>query len=269
MNKFLVLIFAMTVFLFSEDLLNLYEEKYLFDQTGGKYTPNIMNLDLKIAEYYQSNHKYEKANDYFIKTIKIQNDSLRLMRQLDYAKNQVYLKKYENALLLLHPLPNSSKDSLVISNVNNLLAQIYLLRGQTNLAYIYTLKGLEYLGLSCDTLELKSILSHKNYPKSVTKARLFSKILPGIGQLYAGDPVESAGALSIMGLWSGIAISSAINGDYFSAIGVLIWPWQRYYRGNLQSAERATIRYNKNIEIKIIKVYSDWINQEVIKKDKK
>ena len=81
--------------------------------------------------------------------------------------------------------------------------------------------------------------------KSPGTALLLSTVVPGTGQLYAGDPWD---ALNAFVLNAGIAtlIYSAMKHEYYLEAALLfIYPFKRYYMGNRDNARRAAETSNR------------------------
>ncbi len=95
------------------------------------------------------------------------------------------------------------------------------------------------LKLLCDST------SEKKY--SVTFAKIVSIVLPGAGQFYTGN--YSSGLLSFgwCALWGYIAVEAFIEERVFDGLAVANFLWFRFYRGNLENAEKFAIE--KNIKI--------------------
>ena len=80
--------------------------------------------------------------------------------------------------------------------------------------------------------------------KSTQVARVLSTILPGAGQVYAGDWRGGLNALLLNGVLGALAVDLVLDGYYVDAglWGVFIF-W-RYYRGNTFRAGQAAERFN-------------------------
>lgn len=81
--------------------------------------------------------------------------------------------------------------------------------------------------------------------RSETCAFLFSLILPGAGQIYAGDTGEGLVALAVNGLMIGATVYSYSR--YSKTLGVILGYYGlTYYTGQLNNAVLAARRYNEN-----------------------
>lgn len=81
--------------------------------------------------------------------------------------------------------------------------------------------------------------------KSAKVARVLSTILPGAGQVYAGDWRGGLNALLLNGVLGFLAVDMVLNEHYVDATlwgGGIFW---RYYRGNTFRAGQAAERFNQ------------------------
>lgn len=81
--------------------------------------------------------------------------------------------------------------------------------------------------------------------KSVKVARILSTILPGAGQIYAGNWRSGVNALLLNSALGFLTIDAALDRHYSDAVlwGVLVF-W-RYYRGNTLRAGQAAEQFNR------------------------
>ena len=81
--------------------------------------------------------------------------------------------------------------------------------------------------------------------KSVSFARVLSTILPGAGQVYAGNWRSGLNALFLNGGAGFLTVDAALDGYYTDALlwgGLVFW---RYYRGNTFRARQAAEQFNQ------------------------
>ena len=92
-----------------------------------------------------------------------------------------------------------------------------------------------------DTLLEKAV----NLPqKSARVAKVLSAILPGAGQVYAGNWRNGLNALVLNGVLGFLTVDAALDGHYVDAV---LWGgsiFLRYYRGNTFRAEEAVKQFN-------------------------
>ena len=80
--------------------------------------------------------------------------------------------------------------------------------------------------------------------KSARLAKVLSAILPGAGQVYAGNWRSGLNALALNGVLGYLTVDAALDQHYVDAVlwaGVI---FSRYYRGNIFRAEEAVTQFN-------------------------
>jgi TM2 domain-containing membrane protein YozV len=89
----------------------------------------------------------------------------------------------------------------------------------------------------------------RNLPyKSKECAFFLSLVLPGAGQVYAGDLGQGINALAVNGDAGTLIVLSIIDGYYLDAGIIFLYVFARYYQGNLYYAERLTLEYNERVK---------------------
>lgn len=83
--------------------------------------------------------------------------------------------------------------------------------------------------------------------KSTGVAKVLSAILPGAGQVYAGNWRGGLNALVLNGVFGYVAVDSVLDRHYVDAVSWTYFIFQRYYLGNLYRAEKAVDEFNENI----------------------
>ena len=92
-----------------------------------------------------------------------------------------------------------------------------------------------------DTLFVNAVDAPQKSPRL---AKVLSAIIPGAGQVYAGDWRNGLNALALNGVLGYLTVDSALGQHYVDAAlwGGLIF--SRYYRGNIFRADEAVKNYN-------------------------
>ncbi len=121
----------------------------------------------------------------------------------------------------------------------------------------------EFLSLTTDSLKQKNVrelfLKNEKISKvNPKKAKVLSAILPGMGQLYAGDVKNGLNSFLLVGgilTWGVLAsVGSPAPLDAF----LTMMPWfQRYYMGGMKRAETITVN---RIQQKRSKVYNQILD---------
>ncbi len=88
---------------------------------------------------------------------------------------------------------------------------------------------------------------------SVSFAKTISYIIPGAGQFYTGEYISGLLSLGWNVLWGYLTIKSFIDERIFDGIVIANFLWLRFYRGNLQNAEKFAMEKNLIISNKALK----------------
>ena len=97
------------------------------------------------------------------------------------------------------------------------------------------------------TDEMLDILFDKavNLPQKSPKiAKVLSTILPGTGQIYAGNWRGGLNALALNGVFGFVAVNSVLDRHYVDAVSWTYFIFQRYYLGNLYQSGKAVVDFN-------------------------
>jgi hypothetical protein len=82
---------------------------------------------------------------------------------------------------------------------------------------------------------------------SVQTAKILSTILPGMGQFYTGNYLNGVGSLLWNVLSGYFTINALSNERIFDGIVISNFLWLRFYKGNLENAEKFAIDENEKI----------------------
>ena len=85
---------------------------------------------------------------------------------------------------------------------------------------------------------------------SVNFAKVISYILPGSGQFYTGNYLSGLMSLGWNVLWGYLTITSFVEDRAFDGILIGSLLWMRFYRGNVQNAEKFAIEENIKVSNK-------------------
>ena len=75
-------------------------------------------------------------------------------------------------------------------------------------------------------------------------ARFVSGILPGAGQMYAGDVLSGINSTVLNGSIAYFVINNISLGNYFQAAYIFYFLWRRYYFGGIELAGEKAIEFN-------------------------
>ena len=253
---FLILLFSFSCgFTTTAEELPLSLAKYLFAQAN--YDAAITEYkrflffhpdDPRIGEVYQNIGLAYRAQDLWAEA----TNSLRMAVhhaadsesksecQLELAVTLIAMQDYDLAQLALIKVTLQAPSAL-------LYRRALFLRG---IAYIYQFRWDEAREVLRDwsTDEKLDTLFDEasNVPqKSVNVARLLSTILPGAGQVYAGNWTSGLNAFLLNGTLGFLTVDAAFDRHYTDALlwgGLAFW---RYYRGNTYRAGAAVEQFNE------------------------
>ena len=74
-----------------------------------------------------------------------------------------------------------------------------------------------------------------------------SVFLPGSGQFYTGNYLSGLLSLGWCALWGYVSVNAFVEQRVFDGLAVANFLWFRFYRGNLENAEKFAVE--KNIQI--------------------
>jgi len=83
--------------------------------------------------------------------------------------------------------------------------------------------------------------------KSGTIARTLSTILPGAGQIYAGNRKSGLNALALNSAIAAFCLNRLAKKNYQDATLIVLWLFQRFYIGNIYHAVKGVEDYNDNL----------------------
>ena len=191
---------------------------------------------------YKMGGKFSDAIQYLtLAGINSSNEEELFNSKIEIIKTNILRRTISRALLLLDSLDS---DKRFISKEND----INYWRGW---AYIFADdwdKGAtEFNNISPDNNLKKLCEEVENERYSVTKAKILSFILPGAGQFYTGNFFSGILSFGWNLLWGYITINAINEKRIFDAIAVGDLLWLRFYRGNIQNAEK--FAEEKNLKI--------------------
>ncbi|MCX7030301.1 MAG: tetratricopeptide repeat protein [Spirochaetes bacterium] len=83
--------------------------------------------------------------------------------------------------------------------------------------------------------------------RSPRTARLLSTLLPGLGQVYAGDALDGLNSLLVNGASVALIVGAILAERYAEAGLVFSYLFQRYYAGGRSNADKLAIERNEQI----------------------
>ena len=217
-------------------------KRYIFFHPDSSAVP----IYCTIAERYRNCGRYAEAKQALLSALAYPlNDSLRDAIRTDAAVLDIAAKRYRAAQLELVRLYSFSRFTLIRD------------RARLLLCFVYSMTG-EWSGIGAIAREagaagdpririMDSIISSGSNAsrKSPGAAKLLSTLVPGTGQIYAGDLKDGLNALAISCATGFLTVHSIVNGYYQEAIFTDVTLFWRYYSGNRWRAVQAAELYNE------------------------
>lgn len=228
---------------------NLFEEGLYFDAITeykriSYFDKNKLyeyNTNYKIALSYKRGAKFDEAINYFSKAVNYAGtDEEKFETRVQIIRTNILRKTTDRALQLLNELEKNASYSQK-KELNYWRGWSFMFADKWDSAAVY-FNMVDY------NHELKNIAnSVENDKYSVTFAKVISYILPGSGQFYTGNYLSGLMSLGWNALWGYLTLDAIMDERVFDAFAVGDLLFLRFYRGNIQNAEKFAIE--KNIEI--------------------
>ncbi|UBM57417.1 hypothetical protein LAG90_11360 [Marinilongibacter aquaticus] len=226
--------------------LETYKRALFFDKEG-LYTQSAY---IQMADCFYETADFSNAAYYY--DLAYQSSSEKEKTRITLQKTSCFLllRKYSQAQIELFNLP----DVLNAENKETALFYSAMLSFAQN---DFAAAEIQFKSLDVDTaaihkLFVKNAAIDRLNPKT---AKTLSIILPGLGQLYAGDIKNGINSFLLTGGLLYLGIHSAIQTSIVDAT-VSVVPWfQRYYMGGFKKAEKiaeATIKERRHAVFKQI-----------------
>ena len=212
-----------------------------FDNTNGyKYTANRL-----IGGSYKQGAKFSDAIRYFtLAEINARNEEELYNSRIDIIRVNILRRTTNRALKLLDSLQADNRFKDKIDDINYWRGWAYIFADDWKSAAssFYKIDS---------THELKNLadkIDDELY--SVSFAKTISYIIPGAGQIYTGEYISGLLSLGWNVLWGYLTIEAFVDERIFDGIVIANFLWLRFYRGNLQNAEKFAIEKNLKISNK-------------------
>lgn len=214
-------------------------KRYLFfnKDANDEFHPNY-----KIGLSYKAGARLNDAAKYLtLASIKANSDEEKYQVLVDLARTNILRRTCFQAHKIIDDLfkneiYSDKKDELIYWKG---FAFIFEDKWEEAAGQFALLEGKNELVNLCNNVEDEKI--------SVTFAKVISYILPGSGQIYAGEYLSGIISLGWNVLLGYHTINAAVEERVFDAAVVGNLLWFRFYRGNIQNAEQFAIE--KNIEV--------------------
>jgi hypothetical protein len=195
-----------------------------------------------IAQCYKQGGKYNEAIKYFsLAGMNAANTDTLFDTKIEIIKNNLLRRTTSRAFDLLNDLNEDNR-------FTDKQDQISYWRGW---AYIFNdewLQASEEFAKSDENHQLKQLCDNVVESQySVEKAKILSYILPGAGQFYTGNYFSGLLSFSWVALWTYITVQAFLADRVFDGILVADLLVLRFYKGNIQNAEKFAVEHNSEM----------------------
>jgi hypothetical protein len=257
-----VLLLLASILFANENLISLYADRMKAEEAGLK--DKLVLIDMTLADHYLSVSDFKTARIFLENSIANAEEPVLTDRKLDIYRLDMIEGKFDIAESGLINVYFYSKNNDQRSRSSMLLGILYALKGEYEDSRKFLTESLKLEGVWDNSIDAKldSILLDAKRRKNIETAKWLSTFLPGAGQIYAQNAKGAVGAIGIAAFWGGWFVYDIVQQDYYSAALVLLWPWQRYHRGNIQNAGHSVETYNALIEDNINKALLGYLAEK-------
>jgi tetratricopeptide (TPR) repeat protein len=193
----------------------------------------------QIAMAYKEGGFYNNSADYFSEALETTENKVEKGNiEINLARTFLRGRKINKALNELDEYENITEDSLIADYWRG---WAYMLNNQTPLASYYFKRSVAGSQIAA----MLDSVAAKEY--SVFNVKLMSYILPGSGQIYTGHYLSGAMSFAWNALFGYMAIKAFQDRRIVEGLLIGDLLWYRFYRGNIQNAEK--FANEKNIKL--------------------
>jgi hypothetical protein len=245
----------------NNDVIDLYAQRMQAEEHAD--TEQLIQMDLKLADHYLSNSKYHHARLFLEHAASISTEPELSNIKLDIYRLDIIESDFDRAESGLIDIYFYTENNEIRVRSSYLLGILNALKGKYDESKDYLMKSMQLQGTWSEEVltTLDSLMKDANRRKSIEKAKWLSTFLPGAGQIYAKNAKGAVGAIGLAAFWGAWFAYDIVQQDYYSALLVLAWPWQRYHRGNIQNAGYSAEMYNAKIEDSINRALLEYLSK--------
>lgn len=224
-----------------EDAITEYKRFAFFHQSDDR----ISLVQMKIGKVYWELGDQDRAFDQFLKAVdSASSDQARDEMRINLAVLYLASADYSSAEATLLRVKTFSTDETSQRRAIFLLAITYLYRSRWDEAQdeLHTyFKGRS--GAELDRLNDLLSPARRPHNKSRRLARQLSTVIPGAGQIYAGNLGDGINALCV-NLFFGLPLKRTLADRRVLDVTIELPQFLRYYNGNRNNAEALVDKYN-------------------------
>ena len=235
------------------DAITEYKRLVFFDKDSNYFFHSYFQIGM----CYKNGALLDDAIKHFAKAVWFADSKEELFNtKIQIVRTNILRRTTRQSIYLLDQLNMEFADS-------NYQKEIFYWRGWS---YIFSDEwknaALEFAKID-QNHELKALCEQVEDEKySVTFAKLISYILPGFGQFYTGEVLSGLMSLSWNLLWGYTTINAFQENRNFDGIAVGSLLWMRFYRGNIQNAQKFAEERNIEITNKTLRYLQNDFNGE-------
>jgi len=198
--------------------------------------------NFRIGECYKQGGKFDEAIEYFSKSLLYANkDDEVFNSKIMIFRTNLLRRTPDRAEQILREIENDYR-------FTDSTKQIFFWKGWLNIFYDNFKMAAYYFSKSQDDNELKKICENtEKQLYSLTKAKIFSYIIPGLGQFYTGEYLSGILSLGWVAVTGYFTVNAFVSDRVFDGLVIGDLLLLRFYRGNIQNTEKFVIEKNNNI----------------------
>lgn len=211
------------------DAITEFKRLLFFDKTGNyNYSANSL-----IGKSYKQGAKFSDAIRYFtLAEINASSIEEYYNSSIDIIRVNILRRSTNRALKLLDSLQADKRFSKKIDDINYWRGWAYIFADDwKNAANTFA-----DIDSAHELKQFANKIDDESY--SVSFAKTISYIIPGAGQIYTGEYISGLLSLGWNVLWGYLTIKVFIDERIFDGIIIANFLWLRFYRGNIQNAEK-------------------------------
>jgi tetratricopeptide (TPR) repeat protein len=221
--------------------------RYLFFNPQTKQTGEIY---YKMSQAYQAEKAYDDAITHLQYALDLEeNQRIKSERTLELALLLVKIGNYNGAKLKLIKIVHLSPDQDLCLKAVYFLGVCSVLEANWEAARShFTSYFIESDSTVMPELSALYAIQNKHTYKSPKLAKWLSTIIPGTGQMYAGDYRHGLNAMGVNILFGYLVYYGIAHGEILDVLIVYFTLFERYYRGNRYHAQRLAQEYNTKLD---------------------
>ncbi|MEJ5352407.1 MAG: hypothetical protein WHS65_12535 [Melioribacteraceae bacterium] len=225
------------------DAITEYKRLIFFDTS--KTFSYICNFN--IGKCYKAGGKLDDAIKYFsLAEVSSNNSAEKYRAKIEIVKTNLLRGTPERALQILNDIENSTEFSQNLDSLNYWRGWTFIFSDDWEKAKFYFNKFQPYHELAIIS---QNIIKEKY---SVTFAKVISYILPGAGQIYTGHIFSGLISFGYNLLFGYLTAKSFSEDRIFDGVVIGSLLWLRFYRGNIQNAEKFVVEKNISISNRVL-----------------